>query len=120
MMTANLNKKNPPAIDSFALQPTYSQRLAKARGVLETAPKRRELVTVQHAALYADHARVYHFENDLRARHCKISYADIAAHVLEVYHSEKVSDITLFAYIEENLNAVCQSYLEAGKEVTYI
>ncbi len=112
MNTANVaTKKNFHKTNSF------NGRFNTAKAALDAALKPAETITVVHAVLYQDNARV-HYLSDFHQKHCKIMLPDLQAHVLSVYYStEKISDVSVYYYIEENLGAVCKSYLDSGKEI---
>ncbi len=97
---------------------TNSFRLATARTAKELAERPRAQVVVLYAELKYDHVQVDFVTGACNQRHEKISLQNLEKHVRETYHSSRVmSDVTAYYYIEENLEAVCTSYLEAGKEV---
>ena len=107
-MSTNLVKKHSEA-NSF--------RILTAMEVLRNAEKPKVHIQVKNPFLYQDNIRVHYVQNGYQSKSCKIMLEDMTKHVLEAYYSSNPSDITVYYYIEENLEAVCQSYLEAGKEI---
>lgn len=118
MKTTNVAQKKQFPAKNFADAGDYSDRLARAKTALDSGLKSRQNITVEHAVLYQDNARVYYLDG-FHQKHCKIMLPDLQAHVLEVYYKKSdVSDVTVYYFIEEKLSTVCKSYLESGKEIT--
>ena len=87
------------------------------RRALEKAAKPKKQVSVLYTELHRDDALVYYVNGACREQHVQISLKDLEKHVQETYSSSSVmSDVTTYYYIEENLDAVCKTYLESGKE----
>lgn len=107
-MNTNVIKKTHPATNSF--------RLAIAKDALVMALKPKEKITVMHAVLYADNARVHYLEG-FRQKHAKILLPKLEAFVLDGYSSSDISDINIYYFLEEKIKDVCQAYIAAGKEI---
>lgn len=94
----------------------FSFRLSTANEVLERATAPKAKITVMHAVLYSDNARVFYL-SDCHQKHAKIMLPKLEAFVLEAYSSNEISDVNLYYYLEENIQNICEAYIQAGKEI---